>query len=249
MPTLVRLQPSLAANIEVWRLPERAQWRLVEALESQPISSSHWREIVMAMLTAGTSVGVKEVAHTAGAEAFHGSLHWVKKQGDKLLPDVWRQSLTDVARDRLKQGGMAPLEFAFCVTLLPPYQMEQIPVDRSDVQDLGALPLERLPAALRLPAAFFLVTVGLKGSGKAGATAIARGFFAVHSALAAQTEPPESWRLLQRQLPPFRFWEWDRCGKLRDAVREWLRLNSAQEMFLNEANTNAERDLAQSLIH
>lgn len=247
VPTLVRIEPEIATNSAVWHLPERAQWRLIEALESHSNPPVPWPRIVTAMLQADTTVGVGEIVHVAGKEVFDGVLHWTGRAGGRLPPDTWRQAITGMATERLKQGGLSPLELAFCVTLLPPYIVEKISANRSDVQELSSQTLDSLPEALRMPAAFFLVAVGLRGNGLVGTAALSQGFFATHTALASQTEPPESWRLLQRQLPAFRWWDWDRCAKLRDRVSDWFDENDTHQILLAAARTNAERQLARSL--
>jgi hypothetical protein len=49
---------------------------------------------------------------------------------------------------------------------------------------------------------------------------LARGFFIVHDALASDNYSPEDWLLLSPELPQLGMWrDWDRCKKLRRAVR------------------------------
>jgi hypothetical protein len=238
-----------ATEAEIWKLPRAAQWGVVEALESATVSEEVWPNVIQAMLRADASVAVREIVNVAGQPALDGALKWTKEEDDKLPGDAWRDALAELAQTRLARESLSPLELAFAVAFVRPQIAEGIPASRPDVQALAALPLHDLPSALQLPAAFFLVALGLMSEGSTGGPLLARGFVAVHSALATRTEPPNSWRLLQRHLPEFAWWEWDRCDKLREATRYWFRRNrSSQQTFLHAATTEADRRLAQRLI-
>jgi hypothetical protein len=101
---------------------------------------------------------------------------------------------------------------------------------------------EDLPEALRLPAAFLLVMLGLRANGTEGATLLARGFFNVYDALDGAAEPPEAWRLIQPQLPVLWFWqEWDRCEKLRRGLSAWAGNNDRFVHIVAKA-ARSERD-------
>jgi hypothetical protein len=175
------------------------------------------------MFEAGTTIGVREVAHLAGEAAVDGALEWLVNTSTCFLPALWREVLRGLAQARLESGMLRPLELAFCAAIVPPTVAARLSASRPDMQTLASHPLEDLPLPLRLPTAFLLVTLGLQASPQSGAPLIARGFFEVHDALEGAVEPPEAWRLLQPYLPMVWFWqEWDRCYRLRRALQKWL---------------------------
>jgi hypothetical protein len=161
---------------------------------------------------------------------------------------LWREVLRPLAEQRL-MNEISPLELAFCAVLVPSTIAAQLSASRADLQKLASESLENLPASLRLPTAFLLVTLGLQASAQLGAPLIARGLFPVYEALEGATEPPEAWRLLQPHLPMLWYWqEWDRCEKLRRALANWLLAHpSALGTILAAARKPAEKRLVESL--
>jgi hypothetical protein len=92
---------------------------------------------------------------------------------------------------------------------------------RSDIQLLASKRLEELPLPLRQYTAFLLVSLGLRCGGETGGNCLVRGFFPVYEALATNSYSWESWLVLSPELPYLGLWsEWDRCKKLRRAVRK-----------------------------
>jgi hypothetical protein len=220
---LVRLNPSVAAVPDVWRLAERIQWAMLDGLEGASVPAQLWRAVIRAMLQAGTVVGVREVVSLANDAALDGALEWLISASPPSFPTLWREVLRKLAEERLERENLRPLELAFCAAIAPSTVVARLSASRADVQRLASEPLENLPLPLRLSTAFLLVTLGLQGTPQAGAPLLARGFFAVHEALAGAVEPPEAWRLLQPYLPMVWFWqEWDRCLRLRRALEKWL---------------------------
>jgi len=220
----IRLNPDLAAAPEVWRLPDRTQWAVIEGLEAAAVSQPLWREITRAMLTAGTTVAAREVTQRAGPIALDGALDWlIKDSSANLPPPLWRKVLRPLAEERLTGGMLTAPELAFCAVLVRPSIAAGLSPTRADLRALNSESLETLPAPLRLPTAFLLVTLGIQASSEIGAPLLACGFFPVYEALEGATEPPEAWRLLQPHLPMLWFWEeWDRCLRLRRALENWV---------------------------
>ena len=213
----VRLRPELALDECVWRLPDRPQWQVVDALEQQSITPPLWRAIVLAMLRSGTTVGIADIAARAGEETFDALVEWVRLGATvSTLSGSWRDAVHPWAAARTEGGtSLQPLEFAVCIALLPRTVLGRIDAAREDVQRLALVAADALPSDLTLPVAFFLVTIALQAQGAAGGPLLASSVFAVHNALARAEEPPESWRLLQPHLPELRFWQdW---GPLQEA--------------------------------
>jgi hypothetical protein len=240
---ILLFQPSLAADVELWRLPERAQWHAVEILERLEIEPRVWIQIIRAMLLAGGSVAIRELVTSAGSAAFEAAVQWqVEDSPGALLPTLWRDALRMEAQRRIESEALSPIELAFCATLLNHSGAERLSPSRHDVQRLAAMNSEDLPEALRLPAAFLLVMLGLRANGTEGATLLARGFFNVYDALDGAAEPPEAWRLIQPQLPVLWFWqEWDRCEKLRRGLSAWAGNNDRFVHIVAKA-ARSERD-------
>lgn len=224
----VRLRPELVTTADAWCLSERYQWILVEALERAEVRPELWSKIVAAMLSARSTVAVRQVVNRAGSAALAGAVQWLlAEEPPRDLPQpIWREALRPFAEARLKEERLPPVELAFCAAIVSPDVAGMLDAKRVDVQMLASTPLQNLPPALQLPTAFLLVAVGLKASGEDGAPLLSRAFFRVYEALESASEPPEAWRLLQPHLPPVWFWEeWDRCLTLRRGLQKWLRQN------------------------
>jgi len=139
---------------------------------------------------------------SAGQAALDGALRWlIGNKKNRNLPPLWREALRPSAEKRIQQSANSVVELALWVTLSSPKVAEKIPPIRKDVLQLANESLTNLPSLLQLPVAFFLLTIGLQAAGIVAARLIGRGFFVAHAALAAEIEPPESWRLLQPHLP------------------------------------------------
>ena len=246
----VRLNPVLATAPSVWRLPDRSQWGVVEALEASEVSQVLWRDITRAMLAAETMVAAREVTQRAGVAALDGALDWlVETPSAKFPPPLWREVLRPLAEERLAHDALSPPVLAFCAAIVPATIAAGLPATRPDLRTLASEPLDTLPASLRLPTAFLLVTIGLQASAQDGAPLLARGFFPVYEALEGAVEPPEAWRLLQAHLPMLWFWEeWDRCLKLRRALENWVRAHPGTlSTILAAARKPADRKWLESL--
>ncbi len=241
---LIKNKPKLAAAHYVWQLPERAQWNALEALESVTIDNQTWSGIVRSMLEAGTTVAVREVVELAGHSAFEGFADWLKLTSPAVFPlPVWRDALRPVAEKRLREGGLSPLDLALCMAVAPSAVIKRMNGLSSELLTLASVPLDVLPAAIRLSTAFLLVTIGLQSEEEVGERLLSSSFFHAHSALEGEEEPPEAWRILQPYLPKLWPWqEWDRCKKMRRAFKIWIENHPRSLAFLIErAKTREER--------
>jgi len=248
VPILVSHRPSLAFGVEVWRLPEEAQWQITEVLNKLPLDSQSWGQIMAAKFVTATTVAVRESVDKAGTYAILGIHIWLSSKGaNEYLPSqIWREALATPVVDYLQsENSISPESLALCAWIIAPNTIREIlNSTRNDVQILAQQPLSNLPKPLRLPTAFLLVTLGLRACGPAGIILIRRGYFEVYEALATSTEmrlnfPWESWILLSSELPqPGTFRDWDRCKRLRKAVRKWIeRYPEFKNSILNERNS------------
>jgi hypothetical protein len=250
---VVHDHPALAFDTETWQLPEYIQWRVYETLDGLSLDSKVWGKIVAAMFLTATGVAVRDAVERAGTHAIEGAFHWLHNSiaQENLPSQIWREALAGPAAVRL--GDTTPLppdQLALCAWFVSPKAARQLlDAFRQDVQTLASQPLDDLPRPLRLPTAFLLVTLGLRAAGPEAVRLIARGFFRVHDALASTQYSSESWSLLSSELPRSPIWkEWDRCEKLRRAVRKRLLQHVEIKQLLEAANNPVNRELVHKMF-
>lgn len=250
VPSLISLRPQLAASPDLWQTPEPLQWRIVEALESS-LHRPPWHEIVVAMLEAATNVGAREAVLASGAAVLDAAVDWVRVTAQEDLPTItWREALRPIAEARLGEKPDEDVELLLCLALAAAPTVSVAVSQAWMRRMLTEVELPTLPFPLKVPTAFVFVAVGLQTSGLSGARLIAQGYTIVHQALATQTEPIDSWRLLQPHLPALWFWQqWDRCEMLRQAIKIWARENPRHEdSLLQEAASAARSSLREALL-
>ena len=185
------------------------------------LKENEWAKILGAM----TFVSAHEVVAKAGPFALEGALRWLEDDVAQIcLPSQsWREALARPAQKALEEGtSLKPASLALCAWLVSPeVAREVLPGPRADVQHLAFETETALPVPLRVPTAFMLMALGLMGRSESATTLIAQSFFTVHEALASGEYSSESWRFLSPELPYLGIWsDWDRCRKLRRAVRK-----------------------------
>lgn len=207
-----------------------------------------------AMFLTATGVAVREAVQKAGSYSIECAFQWLDSPiSQQLLPSqIWRDALAGPAAERLKQDQeLSPSRFSFCAWLIPPKILRSIIYPtRQDVQKLAVQPLDDLPLPLRLPTAFVLVTLGLQAEGSLGVKLLKQGFFRVYDALASNeyAYPPECWSLLAPELPHSPPWkEWDRCKKLRRAVRKKVLHCMERDNLLKLADNPERRSVVNDL--
>jgi GTPase-associated protein 1, N-terminal domain type 1 len=256
-PELISLfvlhRPSLAYETETWQLPDYIQWRIHEALVGLSLESGDWGKILAAMFLTATGVAVRDTVERAGEYAIEGAFQWLKNTiANEFLPSqMWREALATPAAIRLGDPKpLAPDQLALCAWFVPPKAARQLlSASRQDVQQLAKKALDSLPPPLRVPTAFLMVTLGLRAEGPEGIRLITQGFFQVHDALASTQYSSELWSLLSSELPRSPMWkDWDRCEKLRRAVRERLKRHVEKDQLLEAAIDSRKRELAQKVF-
>jgi hypothetical protein len=235
-PDLIQIfisyQPALAQNVATWLLPESIQWRITEVLNKLALNEQSWGEIMAAKFITATHVAVRESIEKAGVFAINAVTRWLEHNGaDKYLPSqIWRDALAHPITIYLQsERSLTPDRLALCAWIISPKNITNVlNAGREDIQRLAKYSLNLLPEPLKLPTAFLTVTLGLRANGPEGVKLIRRGYFDVYKALATSTDtrlnfPWESWMLLSEELPqPGLFRDWDRCKRLRKAVRKWV---------------------------
>jgi len=223
----VSRRPELAHEVCTWQLPGHIQSQIFEVLEKLSLSQQEWGEIMGAMFLAATFVSVRSAVKYAGPCAMRGALRWLENStAHQYLPSpAWRDALMESAAERLADERLLlPAELAFSSWFVSPEVIRKhLSASREDVQQLAQKPLDFIPAPLRTHSAFLLVTLGLRAKKIEGVRLISRGYFEVFNVLASSRATAEEWSLLSPELPRLRRWgDWDRCERLRRAVRQWL---------------------------
>lgn len=250
IPIFMSHRPALAFDVGTWHLPGQTQSQIYETLSRLPLGQEDWAKILGAMFIAATYIAVPEVVEKAGQHAMRGAFRWLEERIDsKCLPSqAWREALAKSATNLLVgQEQLPPAPLALCAWCVPPDTARRtLSAARQDIQRLAEKPLEILPLPLRVPAAFLLLTLGLRANSPAGVKLVVRSFYPVHDALASDAYPPESWSLLSPELPYLGWWrDWDRCEKVRRAVHDWLSHHvRTGNPLLMAADTEEHRELS-----
>lgn len=217
-------QPTLATTADAWSMPTSGQQYLWESLRSATSDPQTWALTCGAMLSAQCSFFERETVTLAGRHLADGLLKWLKSDNFHLPSPGWREALLAPLAKELKEGRLSAPLLALAAWTLPPEQANSLTGHRPDVQTLARQGLSDVPAPLLLPTLFWLTTLGLKTSGEDGLALLARAFFPVYKAIALSDYPGEAWERLAPVLPELRFGQgWDRCRRLRRALRQWLR--------------------------
>ena len=226
---LVRIlarQPALATTAAAWSMPMPGQQYLWESLHSVTNDPQTWALICEAMLRTQCSFAERETVTLAGRYLTDGLLKWLKSDNPHLPSPGWREALIPPLAKALEEGTLSPPLLALAAWTLPSEQANSLAGHRPDVQTLARQGLNDIPAPLLLPSLFWLTSLGFKTSGEDGLALLARAFFPVYKAVALSDYPGEAWERLAPVLPELRFGQgWDRCRRLRRALRQWLRDN------------------------
>jgi hypothetical protein len=230
LPLLTRHCPRLAFSIEAWQLPDYLQSQIYESLTRLPLGQQQWARIVGAMFTAATHVFVREAIDRAGPRVMDGVFRWLQHPvARQLLPSqLWREALAIPAAESLTREQAIPSDqLALTLWCVPPEVLSAaVSASRNDIQQLGEQFTQAVPTPLRVPTAFILCTIGLRAASEPGLKLIVRTFNTVHDMLKSGGYSSDSWSLLEPELPELGWWrDWDRCEKLRRAVKKWLKRN------------------------
>jgi hypothetical protein len=226
--TVVRLNPQAAASADLWRGPADRQRSLFDAATAgQELPSGLRREIVGAMLRAGSDAVAEAAGRRFGPDAAFAVLDWFDASdlaSPGQLPARWRRVLSSdggSAVDWLaSQAGPREASAAVVADLCHPHSRE--------VHRRGPPPwLKPFPdrgrvdgaAGLRLRA--FQLALGFDNTGPGSDELVASSFAAVHQALAEDRLGYEGWSWLEDQLPTLSWLRnWDRCERLRRGLAE-----------------------------
>ncbi len=247
LPVMIRLNPLLGLDVATWRLPESAQWRVVEVLESISHSDVEVRRILVSMIEAGTTIGAAEISRLCPSSLYPA----IVESNDfgiafALASPVWINELGRISNFPLPSEPSSDDEVVLRGMFNPRQDLSSF---RDTFVCLAKSDLTTLRSQLRVPAAFLLVVSVLESPSLADGFILGRGFIHAHKALEGSVEPPSAWRQLAPLLPEGWLWEeWDRCKRLRKGVKKWLKRNPKEaKRFVSSARSDAERDWLHSL--
>ena len=219
-------QPILATTTDAWNLPAAGQQYLWESLRAVTSDPYTWALACGAMLSVQCSFAERETVELAGRYLTEGLQKWLKTENFQPPSPAWREALITPLASALNEGTLSPPLLALAAWTLPPEQTNSMAGHRPDVQALVRHGLDDVPRPLVLPTLFWLTSLGFQTSGEDGFGLLSRAFFSVYEAVALSKYPGEAWERLAPVLPELYFGlDWDRCPRLRRALRRWLRDN------------------------
>ncbi len=248
LPRLIAHRPDLAADATAWAMPQAGQRSLWESLRAATRDQSIWALVCVSMLRAQCAFAEHETVTLAGGHLAQGLLTWLVADHFRLPSSAWRQALRTPLVNELGLGDLAVPLLALAVWTLPPAEARALSGHRRDVQTL-CRDFAVLPEPLRMHTLFWMTALGFQTPGQDGLALFARAFFPVYDAVARSEYPGDAWDLLGPILPEL-MWglDWDRCLRLRRALRSWLRDNSSfAERMAESAPTAEHRRLIQGL--
>jgi len=254
LPLIFGQNLQLALREELWCLPVETQRKVYEVLDGLHIEPAKWAEIISRMRPGSTVISARNLVRNADVFAMDSAFRWLQRDraADWIPSEEWREALAQPAAETLmKNYSLPPVKVAFCAWLLAPQVVPQLlNASREDIQKLANESPDILPSWLRPYTSFLLVTLGLRSRDTYGVKCLVRGFFSVYDSLASGNYPSECWILLSPVLPSLSLWmEWDRCKKLRRAIRDLPRTDSMHvaEALIKSATTPEHMKLALEL--
>lgn len=252
VPLVIKHNPTLAFEIDTWKLSDQIQLQVFNALESSLHAEEDWGKVVGAMLVTATSVSVRDAIAKAGPYAMPGAFRWLEHHAaDEVLPSqAWRDALSPHAVNMLARiTNLQPRQLALSAWFAPSGKVKQIlSAKREDVQQIADVFPSVIPVSLRIPTAFLLLSIGLKENSDCATTLVLKSFFIVHDALATSAHSMESWSLSSSELPTiWWFSDWDRCKRLRCAVNAYLTLRGECHRLWEYAKTPIEQKIARKV--
>jgi hypothetical protein len=249
LPLLIHHRPQLATYPAAWDMSSAGQRDLWEGLVNSTKDGAIWGLAVSAMIQMNVGFNERVSVELAGDSITNGLATWLG-HGDVRLPSRgWRDALRGSLKASLDAGDLTPEVLAFVTWVFPSYELRAIRGDRPDVQRLVREGIPRIPESLRAYTLFWLTALGLQSNDEAGVMLLAAAFLPVYEAVARSHYPAEAWDILAPILPELYFGlDWDRCRRMRGALREWLRKNRRYVDLLMQRSSGTElRRLVESL--
>ena len=249
LPRILTHKPTLTADPSAWMMSKAGQHALWESLRATTREPHAWALACVAMLRAQCAFAERDTVTLSGASLFDGLLNWLESIDFRLPSAAWREALRGPLAVALQEKVLPPLLVALSAWVLEPSQARALRGDRPDVQALAKEGFGKVPEALVSYTVFWLTALGLQTTGRDGLALLVCAFFPVYGIVARSHYPGDAWEILAPVLPESTWGlDWDRCKRLRRALRRWLHDNSslAQEL-IRAAPTAEQKDLVRSL--
>jgi hypothetical protein len=227
LSSLLAHRPVVAASAAAWMMPYAGQQKLWESVHAATTDRQVWAGICRAMLVAQCAVAERETVNLVGMSLGDCLEGWLAAGNIRLPSQAWREALRPPIAAALQGGPLSPSLLSFAAWVITPREARSIPGNRSDVQSLVQERLASVPEVLQMPTLFWLAGLGFQTPGRDGLAILSSAFFTVYDTVAGSYYPREAWDLLASTLPELPFYlEWDRCRRLRKAMKLWLGNNS-----------------------
>lgn len=234
-------KPSLATAPQAWNLPIAGQQYLWGKLRATTNDKQTWALVCGAMLSVECCFNERETVELAGTQLTDGLQKWLKSDYFKLPSPAWREALSAPLAHAANERIISASLLALTIWVVPLKLSKLRDGHCRDIQDLAKQGLKEVPNPLVLPTLFWLTSIGLETSGEDGFALLSRAFFPVYDAVALSKYPGEAWDRLASVLPELPFGlDWDRCRRLRRALRRWLRQNPVFADGMSNAAPNSE---------
>ena len=242
VPALIRYNWKMANEVDTWRLNQEIQSKVFEALADLSLNTQEWASVMGAMFLAATPVCIRESIERSGSDVMSGAFQWLHNPVcEHLLPsNLWRSALSEKAENAVSSGEChGPAQFALAVWLAAPWRILSVPgLDHFVEAHFREGAMSKVPPPLRLFTSFLVLTVALRTGGKPHL--IPQSLFTVHDALASGGYSHESWDIISSHLPDLGWWKsWDRCERLRRAVKNYYQAYPNERLELIKAAATA----------
>jgi hypothetical protein len=260
--TLARVNPGIVTASRMWRGPADRQRELFDAaLASRSLPEGFEREVVVAMLQAGSDAVARRVVDVFGPQAVSAVMSWFDA-GDlnspSDLPQGWRRALSDRADALLDwlASAASPREASYALIA------DAITPHAEDVHTRGVAVWLRprresegtVPTSAKNRLSAFLLALGFDNPGPRSDELVAESFLPVHQALASETLSYDCWAWLQPQVPTLSWRKnWDKCERLRRGliekfvahdwpISEFVRCGADQEVLVRMLESCSKTD-------
>lgn len=248
----LRCNPNLATCVEIWRVPEALQRRVIDALAASKDQLRSFHEVVVKnLLEVQVDVGWSELFGIFGDDLIEDVLSQSERRGYQKFPGNCGKLLMQhpiVVSEWLnaKQSVPASLLWAILSAMSTEMQSSSVTIVKAVAKHLGEQSIGNVNDQNKL--SVYLLAIAL-GPSFPGAGALARiSLDSVYDATARSKMPEADWSVFSHLLPKAEWWRsWDKCARIRRAVAnkflcgEWpvtsfLSLTRNDDLFRGIAN-------------
>jgi len=249
LDSIVRFNLRLACAPSAWELSRTGQEALWHSVRQVTSDSELWSEVLTAMLAADCCFAEEETLSLAGQYLDRALVEWCRSPRFHPPSARWRRSLSVSLSRVLQESDSTSALLALAVSILPSNVVKGFSGHRRDVQNLALNELEKVPKPILRQTLFWLLAIGLQTDGPDGLVLIRTSLFEVYDAVARSEYSREAWDILSPVLPEGTWGlDWDRCRRIRNGLKRWLRYQPQfKENLLQAAPSNASNEMLRLL--